>query len=216
MNRNTKNNDEGRVFIFSAPSGAGKTSLVDALISTDRYLYRSISHTTRPMRNSERNGIDYHFISDKTFDFMVSKKEFVEHANVFGEKYGTAKNVLKSQLESGTDVALDIDWQGARTVKSLLPNSISVFILPPSMDALSDRLFKRGDDVTQIASRMDKARSEIEHFEEYDYLVINDNFENALIQLKTIIGASRLETRVQKIRKQRQIIELIEAKGRVC
>lgn len=216
MNRKTLENDEGRVFIFSAPSGAGKTSLVDALIKTDRYLHRSISHTTRSMRNNERDGIDYHFVSNKTFDFMISEKEFIEYANVFEEKYGTAKNNLKSQLKSGLDVALDIDWQGARAVKTQLPNSVSVFILPPSMDALSDRLVKRGDDATQIASRMNKARSEIGHFDEYDYLIINDNFEKTLIELKTIIGASRLETGVQKIRKHSQISELIEAQGRVC
>ncbi|MEC9248546.1 MAG: guanylate kinase, partial [Pseudomonadota bacterium] len=135
---------------------------------------------------------------------------------VFEEKYGTAKNNLKSQLKSGLDVALDIDWQGARAVKTQLPNSVSVFILPPSMDALSDRLVKRGDDATQIASRMNKARSEIGHFDEYDYLIINDNFEKALIELKTIIGASRLETGIQKIRKHSQISELIEGQGRVC
>ncbi len=201
----------GRAFVFSAPSGAGKTSLVKALVDSNKNLYRSISHTTRSLRKGERDGVDYYFISTDDFDKMVADDGFIEHANVFGAKYGTKKKTIKDQLLAGQDVALDIDWQGARKIKEIIDDCISIFILPPTMEILKKRLIERGDAKEQIDSRMEKAKSEIQHFEEYDYLVFNDNFEQTLAQLQAIVKASKLTTSKQKIIYQEEIRELIEA-----
>ena len=142
---------------------------------------------------------------------MVAKDEFIEHAKVFGEKYGTRKKTVKDQLLNGKDVALDIDWQGARKIRNIIDDCISIFILPPSLEILKERLIERGDAVAQIDSRMEKAIGEIRHFEEYDYLVFNDKFEETLAELEAIVKASKLETSSQKIHHCQEISELIEA-----
>ena len=201
----------GQAFVFSAPSGAGKTSLVNALVKSNKNLHRSISHTTRSPRKDERDGVDYFFVSTDNFDKMVADDDFIEHANVFGAKYGTRKKTIKEQLLAGNDVALDIDWQGARKIKEIIDDCISIFILPPTMEILKKRLIERGDVEHQIDSRMEKAISEIRHFEEYDYLLFNDNFGHTLAQLQAIVTASKLTTSRQKIIHQKEIRELIEA-----
>ena len=201
----------GHAFVFSAPSGAGKTSLVNELVKSNKNLHRSISHTTRGVRKGERDGIDYFFVSTKTFNKMVANDDFIEHASVFGAKYGTRKKTVKEQLLAGRDVALDIDWQGARKIKETINDCISIFILPPTMKILKKRLVARGDLEHQIDSRMEKAISEIQHFEEYDYLVFNDDFEYTLAQLQAIVTASKLRTSRQKITQKKEIRELIEA-----
>ena len=202
---------KGHAFVFSAPSGAGKTSLVNALVKSNKNLHRSISHTTRGPRKDERDGVDYYFVSTDNFDKMVADNDFIEHANVFDAKYGTRKKTIKEQLSAGRDVALDIDWQGARKIREIINDCISIFILPPTMRILKKRLIARGDVEHQIDSRMEKAISEIRHFEEYDYLVFNDDFGHTLRQLQAIVTASKLRTSSQSIVHQREIRELIEA-----
>ena len=201
----------GRAFVFSAPSGAGKTSLVKALVDSNENLYRSISHTTRNLRTGEQNGVDYYFVSTDDFDKMIVDDDFIEHASVFGAKYGTKKKTVQDQLFAGQDVALDIDWQGARKIREIIDDCISIFILPPTMEILKKRLVDRGDAKEQVESRMEKAKNEIQHFEEYDYLVFNDNFAQTLAQLQAIVKASRLTTSKQKIIYREEIRELIEA-----
>ena len=209
-NKNISRKD-GHAFVFSAPSGAGKTSLVNELVKLNKNLHRSISHTTRSVRKGERDGVDYFFVSTKSFDKMVANGDFIEYANVFGAKYGTRKKTVNEQLLAGMDVALDIDWQGARKIRETINDCISIFILPPTMKILKKRLVGRGDLDHQIDSRMEKAISEIQHFEEYDYLVFNDNFEHTLAQLQAIVTAAKLRTNRQKITHQKEIRELIEA-----
>ena len=211
MSNKNISSKNGHAFVFSAPSGAGKTSLVNELVKSNKNLHRSISHTTRDVRKGERDGVDYFFVSTKNFDKMVANDEFIEHANVFGAKYGTRRKTVNEQLLAGKDVALDIDWQGARKIRETINDCISIFILPPTMKILKKRLVGRGDLEHQIDSRMEKAINEIQHFEEYDYLVFNDNFEHTLAQLQAIVTASKLRTPRQKITHQEEIRELIEA-----
>lgn len=185
----------GALFIVSAPSGAGKTSLVGALRNTLGGLAVSVSHTTRARRPGEVDGRDYCFVSREEFDRMVEAGEFLEHARVFDNCYGTARSTVEAALARGEDVLLEIDWQGARQVRTRLPGCVSIFILPPSRAALETRLSGRGqDDPEIIARRMADAISEMSHYGEYDYLVFNDVFEEALADLRAILTASRLRT----------------------
>lgn len=180
----------GRLFIISAPSGAGKTSLLTAARSDLSSLSVAVSHTTRQARPGEVDGEHYHFVSAETFTKMVSNSEFVEHAEVFGNCYGTSKQAINRLLESGKDVVLEIDWQGARQIRANYPNAISIFILPPSLTALEERLTLRGQDADEvIASRMSAAKKEIAHYDEYDHILINDNFEQTLQGLIQLLQA---------------------------
>ena len=191
----------GTLYTVSAPSGAGKTSLVNALIERCEGLQVSVSHTTRPMRPAEKEGVNYHFVSDNVFVDMLDRAEFLEHAQVFGNLYGTSSVWLEEQLERGLDVILEIDWQGARQVKQLLPETQSIFILPPSRQALQQRLSLRGqDDPSIIEGRMNAAVAEMSHYVESDFLVVNKDFDQALDELQCIVASQRLRTaRQQKI-----------------
>ena len=189
----------GTLYTVSAPSGAGKTSLVNALIERCGGLQVSVSHTTRPMRPAEKEGVNYHFVSENVFVDMLNRAEFLEHAQVFGNLYGTSRIWLEKQLERGFDVILEIDWQGARQVKLLLPETQSIFILPPSRQALQERLSLRGqDDLSVIEGRMNAAVAEMSHYVESDFLVVNKDFDQALDQLQCIVASQRLRTARQQ------------------
>lgn len=188
----------GTLFIVSAPSGAGKTSLVKALVERLDHIRLSVSYTTRPPRPGEREGVDYHFVDEDTFRRMVREGAFLEHARVFDHFYGTSRAWIEEQLRAGTDVVLEIDWQGARQVREVIPGAVGIFILPPSRAVLEARLRGRGqDDEAVIARRMQDAVNEMRHYKEYDYLVINDVFDEALAQLTHIVHAARLRTPLQ-------------------
>ena len=179
------------LFIVAAPSGCGKTSLVESLINDSKNLQVSISHTTRNPRVDEVNGTNYHFVSVSEFQKMVSEDSFIEHAEVFENFYGTSKKLINDNLDNNIDVILEIDWQGARQVKQNLPSAISIFILPPSKEALELRLRNRAqDDELVIKKRMLDAENQMSHFNEFDYLVINDDFNSALADLELIISSS--------------------------
>lgn len=191
----------GTLYIISAPSGAGKTSLVKALVDTMPGLAISVSHTTRPRRDGETDGVDYHFVDADAFQAMVSADDFLEHAQVFGNHYGTARSSVKAQLEAGTDVILEIDWQGARQVRAAMPGAVPIFILPPSRHELERRLRSRGKDTEEvIARRLQEAQGEMAHYDEYDYLVVNDAFGHALEELVAVVRARRLRLAAQRDR----------------
>ena len=186
------------LFIIAAPSGCGKTSLVKALLKNSSNLCVSVSHTTRESRPDEVDGINYHFVSVHKFKEMINKNAFVEHAEVFENLYGSSRQLINDNLENNKDVILEIDWQGARQVKLNMPKVISIFILPPSKDALLMRLQGRGqDDKQTIMKRMSDAKNQMSHFDEFDYLVINDNFDVALSNLESIIGQSNKDFKHQ-------------------
>lgn len=188
----------GTLYIISAPSGAGKTSLVKALLAQDPQVRVSVSHTTRAPRPGEVDGVDYYFVDPTTFDALVDAGNFLEHAKVFANQYGTSRSQIQAQLRQGIDVILEIDWQGAQQVRQQMPEACSIFILPPSRAALHDRLRGRGQDsATVIAQRMTQAVSEMQHYAEFEYLVINDSFATALAQLQSIFTARRLRLAVQ-------------------
>lgn len=202
---------EGHLYIISAPSGAGKTSLVKALTADMENIFTSVSHTTRPMRPGEIDGKDYHFVDAKTFLAMRDSSEFLEYAEVFGNYYGTSKRRIKEQLSDNMDVILEIDWQGAQQVKELFPEATSIFILPPSKAALLERLRNRGQDSDEVISRRTlEAITEMAHYHEFDYLIINDEFKVALEELRSIIIAQRLRTPAQESRFRPLIDELLE------
>ncbi|ART63219.1 guanylate kinase [Kushneria marisflavi] len=190
---------QGTLYIVSAPSGAGKTSLVRELIAATDHIGVSVSHTTRQMRAGETDGINYHFVDEPTFEAMIQRNEFFEHAWVFDRHYGTSRLEVEKRLAFGEDVILEIDWQGARQVRAQMPQAVSIFILPPSREALRERLAGRGqDDTATIDRRMRDAVSEMSHFDEYDYLIINDDFAIAVDELRGLISAERLRmARVQ-------------------
>jgi guanylate kinase len=191
----------GSLMVVSAPSGAGKTSLVNALRAEVSGLAVSVSHTTRVQRQGEREGESYFFVSHPEFERMIASGEFLEHARVFDHYYGTARNTVDRLLADGADVLLEIDWQGGRVVKSLMPDCVSVFVLPPSRDALEARLRGRGQDTDEIiARRMRDAISEMSHYNEYDYLIVNDEFDQALKSLRDLIVCQRLRTPQQSKR----------------
>jgi guanylate kinase len=189
----------GVLFVVSAPSGAGKTSLLRALIPGDPRLRLSVSHTTRAQRPGEVDGSHYHFVDRSRFEAMAAAGAFLEHAQVFDNLYGTAEQAVRDVLASDHDVVLEIDWQGARQVRARFADAVSVFIVPPSVAALRARLSGRGQDSPEVIDRrMRDARSELSHFGEYDYLVVNDAFDQALADLRTIVGAERLRRRRQE------------------
>ena len=192
------NDPIGTLFVISAPSGAGKTSLVKALLEQTEGIGVSVSHTTRVKREGEQDGVDYHFIDKESFISMVEQGAFLEHAQVFDNYYGTATANIETKLKQGEDVILEIDWQGAEQVRKQLPYSVNIFILPPSQQALEERLRGRGQDSDEIiARRMRDAKSETSHYSEYDYLVVNDDFDNALTDLRGIVLARRCRYEAQ-------------------
>jgi guanylate kinase len=200
----------GNLFIISAPSGAGKSTLINALLKQHADMQLSVSHTTRSPRPGESNGVQYHFTDVPTFKQLIEQEQFIEWAEVFGNYYGTSKAALADKLAQGIDVFLDIDWQGARQIKQQLPFVTSIFILPPSVEALEQRLNQRGQDSAEvIAGRMAKAQDEISHADEYDYWVVNDDLELALQQFSGIIQTQRLKQQKQAIRQQKLISGLL-------
>ena len=176
------------LFIIAAPSGCGKTSLVKALLENFKNLAVSVSHTTRKPRKGEIDGENYHFVSNETFKQMISNNDFLEYAEVFGNMYGTAKTNIYEKLDSNINIILEIDWQGARQVRQNMPEVISIFILPPSKNVLLERLTTRGqDDKATISERMENSEKEMSHYNEFGYLIINDQFDSALNNLNAII-----------------------------
>jgi len=204
----------GNLFILSAPSGAGKSSLIKALLSQDssRAMQVSVSHTTRESRPGENNGEHYHFISVEKFKQQIANNEFYEHAEVFGNYYGTSETAIDLQLAQGIDVFLDIDWQGAQQVRMKKPNVTTIFISPPSKEELENRLNKRGQDSEEIIqSRMAQAQAECSHYNEFDYIIVNDDFDQALTDLTTIVNNQRLKYSQQAITHQQMFSEILEA-----
>jgi len=187
---------QGKLFIFSAASGTGKTSLAKALVERHPEIAFSVSHTTRAPRPGEQHGVHYYFVSREEFDRMVANGEFVEHATVFGNSYGTSKQAIEDRLRAGKSVILDIDWQGARAIKAWRPEAVSIFILPPSRAALRERLTNRQTDSQDVIDRrMREAVSEMSHYHEFDLLVVNDDFEAALADLEAILGGNPARAR---------------------
>ena len=190
--------NKGLLILISAPSGAGKTSLVNEIIDRDDQLIKSVSHTTRAKRPGEEESIDYFFATEKEFNQMVSNSDFLEHAEVFGNFYGTSKNYVEENLEFGLDVILEIDWQGAQQIQSVKPDAISIFIVPPTKQELEKRLRNRGKDSEEtISNRLSQATSDIKKAQNYNYVVVNDSFEIATNQLLTIVRAERLKANHQ-------------------
>ncbi|TNC80924.1 MAG: guanylate kinase [Oleiphilus sp.] len=190
---------QGQLYIISAPSGAGKTSLVKALLEKDPQVAVSVSHTTRAPRPGEVDGQNYNFVSKEQFEAMVKNGDFLEHAEVFDNYYGTSGPWVQQKLAQGLDIILEIDWQGARQVRSHHPEACSIFILPPSKAALRERLSSRGQDSQEVIDgRMDQAQSESSHYEEYDFLIINDHFDQALTELSELFSSQRLRLGRQK------------------
>ncbi|PKH02219.1 guanylate kinase [Psychromonas sp. MB-3u-54] len=202
----------GTLYIVSAPSGAGKSSLINAFLSEKRdwQAQVSISHTTRPARAGEVEGEHYYFVSTDTFKKLIAENAFFEWAEVFGNYYGTSRLAIEEALAKGIDVLLDIDWQGARQVRKMMPDAKGIFILPPSRKELEARLNKRGQDSKEIITkRMDQAQAEMSHYDEYDYLIINDDFNSASKELAAIMTARRNEQAKQAIKHQITIKELL-------
>lgn len=201
----------GNLFILSAPSGAGKSSLINALLAKHSDMKVSVSHTTRAPRPGEENAVHYHFVSVDEFKALIEKNDFFEWAQVFNNYYGTSKQAIEQQLAAGIDVFLDIDWQGARQVRDLVTDVETIFILPPSKAELESRLNNRGQDSQEvIAGRMAQAQSETSHFNEYDYVVVNDDFATALNEIETIVLAKRLSLQSQVIRHQELLTDLLK------
>ena len=200
----------GTLYIISAPSGAGKTSLVKAVLAGDNQVRVSVSDTTRAKREGESDGVDYNFVTMATFDRQIEENVYLEYADVFTNKYGTSKNWVDAQLAAGVDVILEIDWQGAQQVRNFVKDAISIFILPPSQLELRSRLQGRGTDEQAVVDhRMENSVGEIEHYTEFDYLVINDNFDVALEELLCIFKAQRLRLAQQQLRQKQLLLDLL-------
>ena len=200
----------GLLLAISAPSGAGKTSLVNALAEADANISVSVSHTTRPRRATERDGVNYHFIDAGAFLEMAANGGFLEHAVVFGHHYGTSREMVERERAAGRDVILEIDWQGAAQVRRAAPGTISIFVAPPSLEALEQRLTGRGEDAPEtIEKRLKEARTEMSQHREFDYLVVNDNFQTALADLQAICRAERLKSAIPSNRHRNLIDNLL-------
>lgn len=204
---------QGNLYILSAPSGAGKSSLIAALLKNDTQnsMMVSVSHTTRPPRPGEQNGVHYHFVNVEEFETLIEQDAFLEYAKVFGGNYyGTSLPAIEKNLAAGIDVFLDIDWQGAQQIRQKVPNVKSIFILPPSLQELEHRLIGRGQDSAEvIADRMSKAVAEISHYNEYDYVIVNDDFHQALADLAHILRAEKLTLAYQETQNRALIQELL-------
>ena len=201
----------GNLFILSAPSGAGKSSLINALLKKHADMKVSVSHTTRAPRPGENNAEHYHFVSVDEFKALIAKDDFFEWAQVFDNYYGTSKQAIEEQLAAGIDVFLDIDWQGGRQVREIMDDVKTIFILPPSKQELEQRLNNRGQDSAEIiAGRMTQAQSETSHYDEYDFVVVNDDFDTALSEIESIAIAQRLTLKAQTTRHQTLINELLK------
>ena len=201
---------KGNLFIVSSPSGAGKSSLISALLAKHSDMKVSVSHTTRAPRPGEENAVHYHFTSVDEFKALIEKDEFYEWAEVFGNYYGTSKSAIQAQLEKGLDVFLDIDWQGAQQMRKLVDDIKTIFILPPSRAELESRLNKRGQDSAEvIANRMAQAQSEMSHYDEYDFVLINDDFEQTLSDFEHIVLAHRQQLSNQQSKFDNLITELL-------
>ncbi len=202
-------NAAGNLFVVAAPSGAGKTSLTRALLEREPGIALSVSYTTRPPRLGERDGVDYHFVTPERFRALQDAGEFLEHAQVHGNWYATGALWLKAQVDSGQDVLLEIDWQGARQVRALVPDSVHIFVLPPSLASLEERLVRRGqDDEGTIARRLKAAREEMQHCEEFDYVIINQDFASAVDDLAAIVRVARLRSEGQRVRHRALLTQL--------
>ncbi len=203
-------NPRGALFTVSAPSGAGKTSLVTALVESMNDICVSVSHTTREIRPGEVDGVNYHFVSGDEFHRMLEESAFLEHAEVFNNLYGTSQQWVENTLRQGVDVILEIDWQGAQQVRKLLPEAMGVSILPPSRQALRERLTGRGQDDSRIIdARMAEAIAEMSHYVEAEYVIINDDFDRALTDFKSIVTTERLRLQRQEVKYQKLLIELL-------
>ncbi len=203
--------NNGLLIAISAPSGAGKTSLVRALAQRDARLSVSVSHTTRPRRATETEGVNYYFIDPERFQKMAGEGGFLEHAKVFGHYYGSARETVRRAQATGRDVILEIDWQGAAQVRRAVPDTIGIFVVPPSIDTLRQRLIARGEDSMEtIQRRLREARAELAHYREYDYLVVNDEFDTTLGDIEAILHAERLRCGVQ-VARQRALIDKLLA-----
>jgi guanylate kinase len=206
----------GNLFILAAPSGAGKSSLIRALLArhTEESMQVSVSCTTRAPRPGEIDGVHYHFLTETQFKEKIAKNDFYEWAHVFGNYYGTSRSYIEQTLAHGIDVFLDIDWQGARQVREAHPQAQSIFIVPPSLEILEERLRSRGQDSDEvIRSRMEKARAEMSHYHEFDYLLVNDKFEQTLAQLEHIVFAQRLKVALQQVRHAAKLKDLLANGG---
>jgi len=202
----------GTLFTVSAPSGAGKTSLVKALVESCPNVLVSVSHTTRPIRPGEQDGINYHFVDEPTFLGMLESADFLEHARVFGNLYGTSSAWVEQQLDLGLDVILEIDWQGAQQIRSLRPEARAIFILPPSLETLEQRLTSRGQDNTDtIATRLREAVKEMSHYVESDFVIVNLDFDTALADLRCVVQSQRLTTQRQQIAQKTLLQSLLRS-----
>ena len=198
------------LFVVAAPSGGGQTSLVNALLEQDLQVKLSVSHTTRPPRPGERDGVHYHFVDQESFLNLVDQGAFLEHARVFDYYYGTGRMEVERQLEAGFDVLLDIDWQGARQIRESYPSCCGIFIIPPSLDVLRQRLIARGQDSEDVIQRrMRDAQSEISHWSEFDFIIINDVFDEALADMQSIIRHRKLKRPENEVQSREILAELL-------
>ncbi len=200
---------KGNLYIVAAPSGAGKTTLVAALLKAEPNVQLSVSYTTRPPREGEINGVNYHFVERATFEQMILEGDFLEHANVFGNYYGTSQKWINAAINDGRDILLEIDWQGAQQVRRIFPQAIGLFVLPPSLETLESRLRGRGTDSDEvIARRLAVAREEISHVDEFDYVIVNENLDQAIAEIVAVVRAERLRLGPQSDRHQALIASL--------